>query len=213
MTDGMGIVYILVNPAMPGLIKVGVTENEDVAVRMKQLYTTGVPVPFECIYACKVADYEKVEEAIHFAFGDMRINQNREFFRLDAERVKAILQLLAIKEATQEVEDTISQGLSSQDKEAAIAIKKRKRPQINFEEMGIPVGAELTFKDTDIKVKVVNARMVEFNGETTYLTRVTMSILFPNEPDKNAVQPTPFWFFNGKNLKDIYDETYVLDDE
>ena len=33
---------------MPGLVKIGMTTQEDIDKRMKELYTTGVPVPFEC---------------------------------------------------------------------------------------------------------------------------------------------------------------------
>ena len=43
-----GIVYLLTNPVMPGLVKIGMTTQEDIDKRMKELYTTGVPVPFEC---------------------------------------------------------------------------------------------------------------------------------------------------------------------
>ena len=49
-----GIVYLLTNPVMPGLVKIGMTTQEDIDKRMKELYTTGVPVPFECQFACKV---------------------------------------------------------------------------------------------------------------------------------------------------------------
>ena len=43
-----GIVYLLTNPYMPGLVKIGMTKQEDLEKRMKELYTTGVPVAFEC---------------------------------------------------------------------------------------------------------------------------------------------------------------------
>ncbi len=36
---------------MPGIVKIGKTTQEDVKVRMQQLYQTGVPLPFDCIYA------------------------------------------------------------------------------------------------------------------------------------------------------------------
>lgn len=39
---------------MPGLVKIGMTTREDMDSRMKELYSTGVPVPFECQFACKV---------------------------------------------------------------------------------------------------------------------------------------------------------------
>ncbi len=38
------IVYVLTNPAMPGLVKIGKTNQKDIEERMKQLYTTGVPL-------------------------------------------------------------------------------------------------------------------------------------------------------------------------
>ena len=50
-------VYILTNEAMPGLIK-------------KQLYSTGVPLPFELFYACEVSNCVSVESKLHDAFGD-----------------------------------------------------------------------------------------------------------------------------------------------
>ena len=41
-----GYVYILSNPAMPGLLKIGYTER-DVQERVKELSNTGIPSPFE----------------------------------------------------------------------------------------------------------------------------------------------------------------------
>lgn len=73
------IVYVLTNAAMPGLTKIGKTAQEDVKYRLSQLYTTGVPVPFECVYACQVKDCREVEAALHTAFGNVRINPKREF--------------------------------------------------------------------------------------------------------------------------------------
>ena len=74
------IVYVLTNPAMIGLVKIGRTTQKDIGDRMRQLYTTGVPLPFECEYACRVDDCSKVEKAFHLAFGNTRINSSREFF-------------------------------------------------------------------------------------------------------------------------------------
>lgn len=49
-----GIVYLLTNACMPGIVKIGKTTRKDLLQRMKELYTTGVPVPFECVYSCNV---------------------------------------------------------------------------------------------------------------------------------------------------------------
>ena len=85
-----GIVYLLTNPVMPGLVKIGMTAQEDVDKRMKELYTTGVPVPFECQFVCRVkkTDCAKIEHALHAAFAPQRINANREFFRIQVEQAR-----------------------------------------------------------------------------------------------------------------------------
>jgi hypothetical protein len=83
VTSGFSIVYVVTNPAMPGLVKIGWTENTDAKIRIDQLYTTGVPVPFEIAYACKTSRGEEVEKALHTAFAPHRVNPKREFFRID----------------------------------------------------------------------------------------------------------------------------------
>ena len=63
------IVYVLTNPAMPGMVKIGMTDQE-VQLRMRQLYTTGVPLPFECVIARRMEGREaaEIETALHTAF-------------------------------------------------------------------------------------------------------------------------------------------------
>ena len=62
--ENVGIVYALVNEAMPGLVKIGMTSNLEVDLRKNQLYRgcSGVPLPFECVYACEVKDFKRVEK-------------------------------------------------------------------------------------------------------------------------------------------------------
>ena len=55
------IVYVLTNPSMPGIVKIGKTTRE-VGARLDELYSTGVPLPFECDYAARVSDESKVEQ-------------------------------------------------------------------------------------------------------------------------------------------------------
>ena len=93
------IVYVLTNPTMPGLIKIGRTTNLE--QRVKSLSSdTGVPLPFEVFYACSVRDADEVERALHNAFGDHRINPKREFFEIDPERVYPVLKLVGIEDVT-----------------------------------------------------------------------------------------------------------------
>ena len=62
-----GIVYVLTNPAMPGMVKIGKTARESVEARLNELYSTGVPLPFECVYAARVVNETEVEQAFHQA--------------------------------------------------------------------------------------------------------------------------------------------------
>jgi hypothetical protein len=206
--NSLGIVYVLTNSAMPGLTKVGKTSQEDIQTRMGQLYTTGVPVQFDCMYACKVKDYAEVEAALHHAFGNTRVNPKREFFQIEPERVISVLKLLALEDVTPQVEEELSEGLDATDKESRDALARSRRPPINFGVMKIPVGAILTYKDNDqIWVKVVDDRHVEYNGAPCSLTKAHRDIF---KLDYNA-QPTPYWTYNGKTLKQIYDETYAAE--
>lgn len=210
-TNNKGIVYVLTNSAMPGLVKIGMTTRESIDTRMKELYSTGVPVPFDCVYACevKVSDCAKIEKALHKAFEPNRINANREFFRIDATQATAILELFDRKDITSEVTAEIENDLTVEDKAASEKIKSARRPPLNFREMGIPNKANLCFiNDSNIIVTVVADKKVSYNNEIMSLTAITRQLL--NSP--RDVAPTRYWEYEGKNLRDIYDETYSLEE-
>ena len=52
-----GSVYVLTNPAMPNMVKIGKT-TRDVELRLADLYSTGVPLPLECEYPEKVKNVD-----------------------------------------------------------------------------------------------------------------------------------------------------------
>lgn len=198
------IVYVLSNPAMPGLVKIGKTTQLEVEDRMKQLYGTGVPVPFDCVFACQVKDASEVEKALHFAFGNVRINPNREFFRIEAERVVAVLKLLKVEDITVQFEAKLEAEVTSADKQSAENMKNLKRPKMNFHELGIPNGSVLVSKDGQMQVTVVDEKKVDLNGTVCSLTAATRKLL--ELPDDYPLQPSPHWTFNGKTIKEIYEE-------
>src|SRR5688572_7928189 len=90
-----GIVYILTNAAMPGYVKIGLTRQNDVGERVRQLDNTSVPVPFECYFAARVPDCKKLERTLHFVFGEKRARRSREFFSIEPDLAKAIIELVA----------------------------------------------------------------------------------------------------------------------
>lgn len=164
-----GIDYVLTNSAMPGLVKIGMTTRESIDTRMKELYSTGVPVPFDCEYACEVktSDCAKIEKALHTAFKPNRINDNREFFSIKAEQATAILELFDHKDITNEVVAEIENDLTPEDKVAGEKIKSSRRPPMNYREMGISTGTKLTFvKDSSVEVVISGEKSLK-NGNAT----------------------------------------------
>ncbi|MBD8049076.1 GIY-YIG nuclease family protein [Limnohabitans radicicola] len=204
--DSNQIVYVLTNPAMPGLIKIGMTTQMEVEARMKQLYSTGVPVPYDCAFACQVKDASEVERALHYAFGKDRINPNREFFRIEADRVIAVLKLLQVEDITDAVEKTIEADTDAADKQSAEVMKEARRPRMNFHELGIPSGSVLVFKDGSRQATVASEKKVMFEGQECSLSAATRVVL--GLPKDYAIQPSPHWTFNGKSLHEIYDDTH-----
>jgi hypothetical protein len=199
----MGFVYVLTNPAMPGLVKIGSTDGDDAGTRIAQLYTTGVPLPFQIEFAARVDDIVAVERALHSAFAPNRLNPKREFFRLDPDQPISILKLLHVQDATSEISE-ISDAATDTQSRAAAAQERTRRPRFSFDEMGIPVGSVLQFTQSDATVTVSGSRKVRFGEDEASLTSATRSLL-GNDYD---VAPGPFWKFNGKLLQDIYEETY-----
>ena len=206
-----GIVYLLTNPVMPGLVKIGMTAQEDIDKRMKERYTTGVPVPFECQFACKVkkGDCAKIEKALHKAFAPQRINANREFFRIQVEQARAILELFHHTDVTEEVSDEIENDLTDDDKAASVNVKKS-RPSLNFFEMGMQKGDILEWKDDpSITVTILSERRISYKGEEISISALSAKLKGYNV---KHIAPGPHWLYKDKLLSDIYDETYPFEE-
>lgn len=204
--SNIGIVYILTNRYMPGLVKIGMTSRESMDARLKELYTTGVPVPFECVYACKVDCYKELERALHDAFEPYRVNPSREFFEIKTSQVMGILRLFDKGNITPEIVTELEkqqeeEPMDNSDDQAKAKIFRR--PAQNYFEMGLKKGDVLTYvHDPSITCTVESERKVLFNGSITHLTPITTQLL----KAKRSVQPTPHWEFNGKNLSDLYED-------
>lgn len=86
-------IYLLSNPSMPGLIKIGKTTKPPLQ-RMAELNTTGVPTPFELECAFQVDDCTARESSVHKVLAKSRL-EKREFFRTDMNSaLKKILPVL-----------------------------------------------------------------------------------------------------------------------
>ena len=193
MTEGA--VYILMNEAMPGYIKIGNTTST-VEQRMKELDSSGVPLPFECFYAAKVADIEHVEKSLHDAFADHRVRQRREFFRIAPERVKSALQLAALEDVTPR-EDVVEDA----DDQAALNKARSWRSPFNFKMVDISPGSILTFsKDISITCKVLDHKKVEFEEKVTSLSASAVTILQRMGYKWSNVAGPVYWAFEDETL-------------
>lgn len=205
--NGGGIVYLLVNEAMPGYVKIGKTTTS-VEQRMLELSrSSAVPMPFECYYAAKVKDMNQVESAFHDAFGDYRINPKREFFNVAPERVVAVLKLLALEEVT----PNRNAGIETKEDARAVEVARRKRAAFNFKMVEIPAGAELKFiRDENITCRVApDQKHVEFQGEIISLSAAAQKAL----DYKWQVQGPAYWTYNGEILDERRQRLEEGDDE
>lgn len=184
------IIYILINEAMPGYVKIGKTTNLE--ERVRSLDTTSVPLPFECFYACTVKDAAFVEQQLLDAFMDHRVRSSREFFEIAPERAVAILKLVKIKNVTPKKD-----FVESQEDQQALNQARTRRARFNFKMVGIPVGAELVFsRDENIKAKVMDDRNIEFNGKITNLSSTAQEALGVDY----GVAGTDYWMYEGETL-------------
>jgi hypothetical protein len=88
-----GYLYVLVNPSIPGLAKVGKT-TRDPADRVAELSSaTGVASPFILLYQQPVADCDKAEEWVHDALTSRgwRYAPNREFFSAPSHEIVSLV--------------------------------------------------------------------------------------------------------------------------
>jgi hypothetical protein len=107
-----GFVYVLSNPSMPSIVKIGSTER-NVKERVAELSsTTGVPTPFRIEYSLLTENPKELEFTLHEEFIEHRINGNREFFSLSPEVVVKRLRQIRYDRLLSEFQDWDEDELS-----------------------------------------------------------------------------------------------------
>lgn len=190
------LVYILTNPTIPDLVKIGRTMNLEERLRTLSSHS-GIPVPFECYYCCEVENGADVEKRLHFGLGDHRINPKREFFRINPERVKVLLEGWSLKDVTPNKDFT-----DSQEEQDSLNRERSRRPVFTFSMVDIPVGSELTFLKDENKTATVTAdREIEYQGIASSLNKVTLEIL-EKDFGKNwgSCRGPDYWIFENETL-------------
>jgi hypothetical protein len=197
-----GIVYVLINSAMPGLIKIGVTAG-DIEDRIRGLDNTSLPLPFECFYAAEVEDPNRVERAIHEAFDDHRIRKSREFFRISPDKPKAIIELLSLRNVTPG-RDVVVEAAD----QIALNEERKRRSNFRFSLIGVKPGDELqSVFDETITCTVKDDRWVIFRGEEHSLSSSALEIAHEKGYQWQAIAGPEYWKFGGKTLAELRDQS------
>ena len=90
--EGDQWVYVLSNPTQPGIFKIGYTKLTP-DERAKQISAaTGVALPYEVIWAFRCFNGEQLEGEVHRALEKYRVNSQREFFQIEFEEAKQIIE-------------------------------------------------------------------------------------------------------------------------
>ena len=93
-TEGKEFIYVLENKSMPGIYKIGYTKG-DPTKRAKQISaSTGVATDFTVAYSFNCFNGLQLEGEIHNFLSIYRINKRREFFELDIDLAKDVINTL-----------------------------------------------------------------------------------------------------------------------
>ena len=198
----MGYVYILTNPSFKDdWIKIG-KSSRPVDIRSKELDNTATPLPFEVYATLKTDKYNEVERLIHKTIDrltDLRIRQSREFFNISPDKALDIL-----KDISMTLDDA---EISERKQEAETEVKHSKSSRFNFDMVNIPIGSELTFIPTGLKVIVADFNKIEYQGQLYKLSPFVETFL-PEEQQipSRSYQGSKYFSFNGKVLENIRKE-------
>lgn len=89
-----GFVYVLSNPSLPDLVKVGRSTEHPTKQRIKQLSSTGVPTPFELEYCCRVDNCVVAEREAHVRLRNK--HWKKEFFRCSPAEAIAVIETMGV---------------------------------------------------------------------------------------------------------------------
>jgi hypothetical protein len=211
-----GIVYILTNPCLEGWVKIGKTDKDTIDERLATLNSSpSIPFSFR-VYAIYHVDNPSVVETsiqglidtIDDKLRAIEIKENaqirkREFYRMTPEKAFEIFKQFAKGRGDEKYLELFRPTVADLKIETILTGRK---PKLNFYELGLEEGSKLSFKqNSEIVVKVINARQIEYKGNPYSLTALTRELL----QWKHDRQPTSFWLYEGKSLSDIYEEKYT----
>ncbi len=173
-----GKIYILTNDAMPDYIKIGFTAADAVESRMKQLDTTGLPIPFR-LYACiEIDNAQQLEKLAHDVFAPHRARATREFFLLEPETAVRYLKAVSLNDPTARWITANQQMIDEKgDLVSDEQLVKPRQGNFTFSSAQVPIGSVIEFvRDPTVTARVVSETEVEFEGAVTKLSPLVRTL-------------------------------------
>ena len=153
-----------------------------------------------------------MEKKIHEIFGDYRENPKREFFTVDPEKARTLLELIPGEEV-----DTDKEYIEDIKDKEIIEKKKKQRSNFNFSMVNIPIGAELFFtkgNNETVTVKSEN-NCVELDGEEMSISAAALKLLHKNGFTWKSAQGSMWFSYESELLEDrrkrIESSRYTVD--
>ena len=171
-----GWVYILSNPAMPGLLKIGYTDRDPFARAKEISQVTGVPFDFVVEYQIYVSDPYVAEQKIHKNLLSVRVNYNREFFSCSYqeafEAIRYTINTLKERDPNFIIGEEISHKVNKENLEKEI-LRKEIIKQLNKEKE-----LRLNSLEAQYKKDINNISYIASDGWCKTTLVVILSVIF-----------------------------------
>jgi len=175
-----GYIYVMVNPSMEGLVKIGKT-TRDPQSRAKELsQATGVATPFYVAFNIFVSDCHSAEEFVHAVLEHkgFRNTVNREFFQMPLRQAIEVLMLAekelqkaAGEDAPQEQEGP-EDGTTEADETDDVEVEKHPGQEIFDQAIKIYYGEGDEIEDQDEAVRLLyRAKALNYPAAFTSLAQ------------------------------------------
>ena len=215
-----GFIYIMTNEGLGrDTVKIGFAT--DVEERRKSLSGTALPYDYE-VYATYETlgnlEDKKLHRLIDKLNPTIRINANREFYKMTAEDAYTLLESIAIISGTQDkLHKVITEKISdfvdmdeedTSSKETTAYSNTKKAPRFKFSMVHIPVGSRLMYKcDPNIICTTIDDNnKVDYNGHIYTLSRLVHDLRYEEDSKTRSAltyQGPSYFLYNGKLLTDL----------
>jgi hypothetical protein len=91
----VGYIYVLVNPSIPGMVKIGKTKRHPESRAREMSQSTGLPTAHSVAFKVRVSDIDLAERIAHRSLASSRVTRDREWFRASLERAKCVVSEVA----------------------------------------------------------------------------------------------------------------------